>query len=357
MVNGEIIAPEKLKIIKLDLKDQQIIHELVKNSRTPASVIGKRWSMKKENVLYRTNNLFKKGVIVDTFTAINVKKLGYSIYNVYIRTKNLSSEEEEKLIQYLINHPYISWVITASGRWDIIMQVFSRTIESFNNVLTEIKKKYKDFIEKDNFFIVTEFHHFVHTYLKERKKLIDYHAFNKETKKADSSDKLNIDIKDIKIIELLTDNARLSLTEIAEEIKLSNDAVSYRIKNLIKQEIITHFGIIRNKYLLGDQFYSLLLKLDEENESKIKSFLSFAKANKHINILTKQIGEYNYVLDIDCKSNLEFNNLLKKIKELFGDIVRNYEAIIQFNQRYFSYFPAGIAQDLKKDILKHNQPF
>ncbi len=351
MVNGEIIATEKFKVVKLGLKDQQIIHELIKNSRTPASVIGKRWGMKKENVLYRINRLFRIGVIVGTYTAINIKKFGYSRYNIYIRTKNLSGENEEKFIQYLIKHPYVSWVITASGRWDIIIQVFSRTVESFNSILTEIDSEYGNFIEKKDFFIIAEFHHFVHTYLKERKKS-NSPFVSEEAIKADLN-RLGIDNKDVEIIESLTENAKLSLTEIGEKLKLSSDAVSYRIKKLIKEGIIKRFGVIVNKYLLGDQFYSLLLNLDESNKAKSEDFLSFAKTNEHINVLTKQIGEYNYVLDIDCKSNLEFNNLLKKIKELFGDILKNYEPTIQFSQRYFSYFPSGVAQDLKQAILEN----
>lgn len=348
MVNGEIIAPEKLKIVKLDLKDQQIIHELIKNSRTPASVIGKKWNMKKENVLYRIEKLFKKGIITNTQTIINTKKLGYTPYNVYIRTKNLSGEKEEKFIQYLIKHLYVSWVITATGRWDIIVQIFSKNPESFNSTLTEIDQKYGDLIEKKDFFIVTEFHHFVHTYLKEKKT----QPPKKEINKQDTNSKLDIDIKDIEIIELIADNARLSLIEIAEKTNLSSDTISYRIKKLIKQNIIKRFSIFQNVYLLGYQFYSLLLRIDESDKTKIKEFLNFAKTDERINVLTKQIGEYNYVLDIDCKSNLEFNNLLKKIKELFGDILKNYEPTIQFDQRYFSYFPTGIAKDLKQDILK-----
>lgn len=350
MVNGEILAPKAFNPIKLDLKDQQIIHELRIDSRTPASVIGKRWRMKKENVLYRIDRLFKKGIIADTFTAINTKKLGYTPYNVYIRTKNLSSEKEEEFIQYLIKHPYVSWVITATGRWDILIQIFSKTAESLNNTLTEIDQKYGNFIEKKDFFIVTEFHHFTHTPLKQKTVSRNSSLPKKETGKTTPSDKLNIDIKDIEIIELLVDNAKLSLIEIAEKTKLSSDTVSYRIKKLIKQKIITHFGILQNMYLLGHQFYSLLLRIDESNKDKIKDFLDFAKNDEQINVLTKQIGEYNYVLDIDCKSNIEFNNLLKKIKELFGNIIKSYEPTIQFDQRYFSYFPKGIAQDLK-DII------
>lgn len=352
MAKGELAPPPAGIGIKLDKVDERIIHELVKNCRTPASVIASKARVRKEVVLYRIEKLVQNGVLASTYLAIGIKRLGYTAYNVLFRTQNLSREKEKELLNFLVSHPYISWVIGAVGRWDIILQVLSRSPESFDTVLNEIRHTFGHFLKEYQFFIIVEFHHFVHTYLKEvqEKRLRGDASFERELRATKTFEPVSLDRKDIDILTALSENARLSLTEIGRRTGLSSDAVSYRIKKLIEQGIIKHFGILRNKFLLGYQFYSLLLKINDNNPEKMKTFLEIARTDGRINIVTRQIGRYNYVLDIDCTSAMEFKNLLDKIKELFGDIIEDYEMTNQFHQYLFTYLPAGIIQDLKRDF-------
>src|SRR3989338_4875563 len=114
MAQGEIRIPVIEKVVTLDKIDERIIHELVKNCRTPASIIAKKVHARKERVLYRIQRLFKEGIIASTYAEFNIRKLGYSRYNVLLRTKNLQKIKQEELVQFLICHPYVSWVVTGS---------------------------------------------------------------------------------------------------------------------------------------------------------------------------------------------------------------------------------------------------
>ncbi len=334
MPKGEIIVPKEFEIIKLDKIDEGIINELKRNSRMPASLISKKVHTRKEIVLYRTDKLFKKGVIVDTYALINIEKFGYTRYNVYFRTSTLVKSKEEELLQFLIKHPQVCWVVTASGRWDIILQIVGRTTESFDLALNEITQTFKDHLKEYFFAIVTEFRHV---------------PYNKTSK---SEQKIDLDLTDLKIMNALNNNTMQSYTALGTSVGLSSDAISYRIKKLLRQNIIVRFGILINKILLGYQFYSVLLKINNSNPVKLKGFLDFANTNKYINVVTRQLGVYNYVLDIDCSNNSEFKQIFDKIKELFGDIMEDYEATIQFEQRYFTYLPEYVIKELTNELNK-----
>lgn len=333
MAKGEIIVPKEFPIIKLDKIDEGIINELKRNSRMPASVISKKVRTRKEVVLYRVDKLFKQGVIADTYALINIEKLGYTRYNVYLRTGNLVKSKEEELLQFLIKHPQVCWVITASGRWDIILQIVSKTTESFDFALNEITQTFKDHLKEYFFAIVTDFLH------------VPY-------KTSKSEQKIDFDLNDLEIMNALNNNTMQSYTALGTLVGLSSDAVSYRIKKLLRQNILVRFGILINKILLGYQFYSVLLKINNSNSVKLKGFLDFANTNKYINVVTRQLGVYNYVLDIDCLTNSEFKQILDKIKELFGDIIEDYEATIQFEQRYFTYLPECVIKELTNKLNK-----
>ena len=57
---------------------------------------------------------------------------------------------------------------------------------------------------------------------------------------------INLDKKDFKILLELDKNARQTDSKIAKKIGLSKQVVNYRIKNLIKDELITKFYTLVN---------------------------------------------------------------------------------------------------------------
>jgi len=50
--------------------------------------------------------------------------------------------------------------------------------------------------------------------------------------------KAKLDVKDKKILSILSANSRIPLTQLAKKVGLSRDAVNYRIKNYEKNGII-----------------------------------------------------------------------------------------------------------------------
>ena len=67
---------------------------------------------------------------------------------------------------------------------------------------------------------------------------------------------VRLDEKDLKIIEILRENARASYSEIAREVGLSESAVRKRIASLIKKGVIRRFTI---DYEVGNEIRAAVL--------------------------------------------------------------------------------------------------
>ena len=96
---------------------------------------------------------------------------------------------------------------------------------------------------------------------------------------------------DIKILNLLKQNARMSASEIGEKINLSVSAVLERIKKLEKSGIIKQYTLILDPKLINKDvsaFISIGLDHPKYNESFIESVLDH-----------KQIVECHYYGDSD----------------------------------------------------------
>ena len=79
-----------------------------------------------------------EGIITGFSPHINIAKLGYGAHKIYLNFKSLSKEKEEEMWNYLVRKENIVWVISCSGRWNLIFGIASKNIEEFNKILSLI---------------------------------------------------------------------------------------------------------------------------------------------------------------------------------------------------------------------------
>ena len=92
---------------------------------------------------------------------------------------------------------------------------------------------------------------------------------------------MKLDLKDLKILSLLDQNARLSVIQIAKKLRLNKDVVRYRISNLEKDKIINGYYTIINTNKIGYTAFRIYLdfiNINDEIEKRI------------INSLDQEIG-------------------------------------------------------------------
>ncbi len=104
--------------MKLDALDSKILAVLDQDARLAESVIGKKVRASKQVVGYRLKKLQREGVISNYYTMLDVGKLGFDSYYVFVQLTGLNSEEENALYSTILKLPHIAWLVTGVGRWD-----------------------------------------------------------------------------------------------------------------------------------------------------------------------------------------------------------------------------------------------
>lgn len=119
---------------------------------------------------------------------------------------------------------------------------------------------------------------------------------------------LKLDLKDRKILYQLDVNSRQSNAEIAKKVRLSKDAVGYRIKKLEEQGIIRGFRAVIDSSRLGYLFYRVFFNLMDMQPAKLQELIEFLKNQKNVWWIAKLDGTWNFAFAIWVKSNKEFND-------------------------------------------------
>jgi DNA-binding Lrp family transcriptional regulator len=149
-----------------------------------------------------------------------------------------------------------------------------------------------------------------------REKLIDYG----KSYKVDKTDK--------KILCLLNQNSRQSLAELSRKSGLTRDVIRYRIEKLVKQIVILGFKPVLNTPRLGlpviNHVYFLL---KPETFDQEKKFVSHLKSNPQVISVSSLVGKWEYRVTIVAQNPSDFNNVLKKIRIKFPDLIKDFETM------------------------------
>jgi DNA-binding Lrp family transcriptional regulator len=314
----------------LDEKDRKILAELDRNARQTDSEIARKVRISKQVANYRIKNLVDKGIISNFYTLINVGELGFSSYYLFFQFENLNEKEEKSLLEQIKSRSYVGWLVSGTGRWDAVILIYAKSASDFNIFLNELLELCANRVHEYRFTSLISAEHIGYKFLNE-KNLIS-------AQQTDSSLPLKLDKTDRLILKTISQNARLSVVDISEKLKMPIHVAHYHLKELLKKNVIEAFKPKIEVNKLGLQWHLLLVQFSAAKEARRREFIDFCHVNSRIYYVTNTIGEYNLMLDIHVKDTEEFRKVLFDLKEKFSDVIKIYESIIIFHEYKIDYF-------------------
>ncbi len=321
-------------IVKLTSKDRKILYELDLDARASLSMIAKKVNLTKQAVKYRIDKLIERKIIEQTLLFVNGPKLGYVAYKFYIKLQNVTAEKLQNIVQDFVNHPFIVWVATCEGTYDIVIAPVSRNNVHAYQLLNEINRNYSKYIREITPLNYIDVSHLKKSYLTDTKRdgtASPYWGAEPE--------KYNLDEYEVKILTSLCADARKPITEIAREIGCSVDKITTRMKRLIEQNIIEGSTIILNKELIGITYYKILLNTRFFSEKEEQAFNEYAKSTECVMDVVRMMGSWNYELDIEVNNVYEFHSFMLKLRNKFTENIINYDSLLILKEHKLNFFP------------------
>jgi len=329
---------EEMSKMSLDMRDKKILAELDLNARKPVSEIAKNIRMSKQAVEYRINRLLERGIIKNFYTIINIQKLGCNIYRIGLKFQNISLEKENEIIENLKKHKSVGGIFILNGEWDLALSVYAKDIVKFEKTMKDLLYKYSNFITEKSVSIVTELYYFGDRYVYEKNreralKESEYISVGGEMKEE------KIDEQDIKILKMLSLNARVSLVEISDKLNVSPKTINYRIKNMIQKGIMGGFKTNIDSSVLGYEHYKIFLYLQNISDKREKDLFGYIRDHLNIIYYTKAVGIADLEFEMKAKNIMEFYESMNSLRQKFPDIIKGYEQIIIMKEQLINSLP------------------
>jgi Lrp/AsnC family transcriptional regulator, regulator for asnA, asnC and gidA len=125
-----------------------------------------------------------------------------------------------------------------------------------------------------------------------------------------------LDDKDKQILNLLQENARLSYTEIANELDISEATVRYRVKKLMDAGIISKFTVLLDPRKIGYPTTGILMvKIVPEQFEEAAEQISKLFETRHV---LQTTGDYDVLTVVKARSLEHLNEVRQKIELIPG---------------------------------------
>jgi len=322
--------------VNLDVKDRKILYELDINSRQSNSEIAKKVGLSKQVVGFRIKRLIKEKLISFFYSIIDISKLGFTVHKIFLRLQNLDRGKEKELIDFLVNHPNIVWVASCDGKFDLAFGTWAKDMAFLDKTITELNKKFGEYIAERQIATIIQGDYFIRDYLiyKEKPSLYRKSFFGA------IPSPVKMDKTDWRILVLLGNNSRTTAVEIADEVKLSADAVAERIKKLEKSGVIRHYNIVPNESKYPYLHYKALIGFRNISEEREQSLREYCRTNPNIVYIVKSLGPWEFEIDLEVESAEKFREVMMDIKTMFNDLLKDYSTLHIYQVHKYNFCPS-----------------
>lgn len=302
---------------KLDKIDKKILAELDKNCRISDSELAKKVRRSRQTIAYRIGRLVSSGIITGFFTSINPNKMGYTIFKIYLKLKNVP-QRKDALLTHLKSLNSVYWIGESDGSWDLVFAVYSKDFYRFYEIKNQIFSLFKD--------ILIDLYGDILLDVKQYPKMYFDYEIQKPVQFGGEIKNSDLDELDHNILELIVNNAKATTVEIAKTVSSTPITVSARLKKMEKLGVIIQYRIGVDLVKLGYEHYKAIIKVESYSKEEEKQLLEYCSQIPQIQYFIRNIWQIEP--EFVVKNYEEYYQIINKLKERFPNIIRSIDTVL-----------------------------
>jgi len=137
------------------------------------------------------------------------------------------------------------------------------------------------------------------------------------------------------VLHLLTENSRLSFSQMGLKIKKSQQLVSSTVKALTDKKIIKKYYTLIDYSRLGVLNFRVYFKLSYSDTNRVEKFIEYLTHHSHVSWLVNCGGKFDLICSIYALNPSQFNKCLKHIIMKFSKLIKEYTLLTTIVMRIF----------------------
>jgi DNA-binding Lrp family transcriptional regulator len=249
--------------------------------------------------------------------------MGYKVYKFYFKLRNIP-DEKEKFLEYIRKSGKIYWFGICSGKYDLIVAVYSKTDTNFLNIKNELISNFKNIIIDYNMDILV--------YTKQYAKMYFTNQIKESTYFGGEIVDNKLDNMDHKILEKIVNNSIISNYELSKQIETTPLTIRSKIKKLEKSGIIIQYRIGVNLNKLGLELYKAIISLEKYDDKIETEILKYVSNIPNISYYIKNIQRLE--LEFIVENFQQYYDIIENIKKKFPYIIKSVDVLLMLTDEW-----------------------
>ncbi len=136
--------------------EQEILRELFQDGRVSVVEMARRIGVSVDVVRHRMKRLEEKRIILKYTARIDVNALGYEFYKTFLYFRNLTKQDEQRLMQYTLQEPNIIHLVKQISPWDVELEIMCENYVDYNKIIERLTREFSGVIMKVETAIISE---------------------------------------------------------------------------------------------------------------------------------------------------------------------------------------------------------
>lgn len=300
--------------------DRRLIQHLQRDGRASYASLATELRTSEKIVRSRVLSLLSSGVI-DITTVADPRALGYR-YVAMIGVRTVAATMTD-VADRLANLEGVDYVISTMGRYDLIVEVFCRTLNDFRRVIEEGIQATPGVLEVEPYLFLSL------TYQEGAFEVA--HAKNERRGRLSGTARIELDDVDVGIVNLLNADGRTPFRAIAGELEISETQVRRRVARMQDAGVLRIMAIT-NPMSMGFETVALtgIVVAPPTRTQDVADALSELASVTYVAICA---GRFDLWIELVCSDMDEFLQVMDdKIRSIPG--VAQLESFIYLDLRY-----------------------
>jgi len=274
-------------------------------------------------VEYRINQLVKRGIITSFNAAFNPHKMGYKIYKIYLKLRNIPAGKK-KLFRYLRSSGIVYWMGEFSGSWDLIFAIFAKNDYEFFELKNNLISQYNKILVEEKGGILVDVKQYAKMYFTDQ--IVEPTMF------AGRVENNELDKVDYAVLGEVVNNARIPIDKLAKKVGSTPTIVRGKLKKLEEKGIIIQYRIGVDLNKLGLELYKAIIKLDTYSKEDERKLLEYLSNLPNIHYFIRNIWQVES--EIVVSSYQEHYEIIENLKKEFPSVIRTVDSLLMITDEW-----------------------
>lgn len=318
--------------MSLNKIDKRILYELDVNARQPLNGIAKKLKINKDTLKYKIKRMEDENIILGYQTFVNHGKLGFFGTRFNLKLQNTTPEIEEDIVKTIKEDSKVGFFVSVEGNIDYSIWVVTKSIQELNEFWQKLQEKFQQYLQEVKIGIYTRIDHYPRSSLIDKNNTVSFPFYT-----VDSPEK--IDNVELHLLKLISKNARISIIELAHQLKITTKTAASKIKSLEKRGIISGYSVILNVEKLGYQYYKLHIDLQNTTTQLLRKWNQFLLMHPYVTYRDYVIGGNSTEIEMQLPGEKELRNFIDEMKREFSPIIRQHEVLYFYKEHKLLSMP------------------